>query len=247
MNIIIDGKCCSAEYGEYILDVAKRNDIKIPTLCHSDALPGQANCRLCMVEVTEGKRKRIVASCIYPITREIEVAVNSEKVVQIRRTLISLLWAMAPKDERIKELMIEYGVKAPDRFRTDPDQKCILCGLCVRACHEVGSNSISMVNRGITKKVSTPYEEPSAECIGCGACAEVCHTGAIDMHDYEGIRTIWNKEFRLVKCARCGEYYATGEQIKYIGDKLGTCDKLDLCSKCRRKEASESLMDIFAL
>jgi predicted molibdopterin-dependent oxidoreductase YjgC len=53
MNITIDGKVCEAEYGEYILDIAKRNNIHIPSLCHSDALPGQASCRVCIVDIVE--------------------------------------------------------------------------------------------------------------------------------------------------------------------------------------------------
>ena len=50
MNIIIDGKSCSCEKGEYLLQIARRNGIEIPTLCHHDGFPGQGSCRLCMVE-----------------------------------------------------------------------------------------------------------------------------------------------------------------------------------------------------
>ena len=43
---IIDGKECTFEKGELLLQVAKRNGIEIPTLCHHEALPGLAACRL---------------------------------------------------------------------------------------------------------------------------------------------------------------------------------------------------------
>lgn len=38
-DIVIDGKTCSAEHGEYLWDVAKRNGIEIPALCRSEAFP----------------------------------------------------------------------------------------------------------------------------------------------------------------------------------------------------------------
>lgn len=51
-EIVIDGKTCSAEHGEYLWDVAKRNGIEIPALCRSEAFPEhRASCRVCIVEV----------------------------------------------------------------------------------------------------------------------------------------------------------------------------------------------------
>ena len=41
-DIVIDGKTCSAEHGEYLWDVAKRNGIEIPALCRSEAFPSIA-------------------------------------------------------------------------------------------------------------------------------------------------------------------------------------------------------------
>lgn len=245
MDIIIDGKVCEAQKGEFILDVARRNGIYIPTLCHSDALPGQGNCRLCIVEVVENKRSRVVTSCIYPITREIEVFTSSKKIMDMRRTLIMLLWARVPEDKHIKDLMEEYAVNPNERFNVDYSEKCILCGLCVRACDEMGSSAISTVNRGVTKKVSTPYDEPSSSCIGCGACACVCPTGAIDIEEAEGYRTIWNTKFELLKCSGCGQYFITKKQMEYIKDKIGSETDINLCDRCKRKTSTEKLKDIY--
>lgn len=50
-EIVIDGKTCMAEHGEYLWDVAKRNDIEIPALCRSEAFPEhRASCRVCIEE-----------------------------------------------------------------------------------------------------------------------------------------------------------------------------------------------------
>lgn len=247
MNITIDGKQCEARSGEYILDVARRNGIEIPTLCHSDALPGMGSCRMCIVEVIERGRSRVVTSCIFPITREVEVLTKSEKIIDMRKTIIMLLSLRAPHNEYMKNLRKEYDIqdKEIERFNVNANEECILCGLCVKACEAVGSNAISTVNRGISKKVSTPFDEPSKECIGCAACAGICPTGAIKVSDSNGHRTIWNKEFKLIKCEKCGTYFETQEQMDYIRQKLGTETNEMLCEKCRRLQLAESLKSVF--
>ena len=68
------------------------------------------------------------------------------------------------------------------RFKKREDQRCILCGLCVRACEEiVGVYAISFSNRGIEREVNTPFGINSDVCIGCGSCTYICPTGCIEM------------------------------------------------------------------
>jgi bidirectional [NiFe] hydrogenase diaphorase subunit len=249
MNITIDGKKYEAEYAESILNIAKRNNINIPTLCHSDALPGQGNCRLCAVDIVENGRHKIVASCIYPVTQEIEVITNSEEVINIRKVIIQLLLARVPNNEYINRLKAEYGISAIPRFTPDKayagEEECVLCGLCVKACEAVGTSAISTVNRGITKKVSTPYEEPSLDCIGCGACARVCPTGAIKIYENKGQRIIWNRSFELLNCEGCGSYFITKEEMEYVNLKFGLEINDHLCEKCKKSKIAEKLKDIY--
>ena len=42
IEITINGKKCTCEKGEFLLDVARRNGFYIPTLCHHPAISGQA-------------------------------------------------------------------------------------------------------------------------------------------------------------------------------------------------------------
>ena len=216
MKITIDGQKYEAQYGEYILDVARRNNIFIPTLCHLEALPGQGNCRLCIVEVLEGKRRRVVVSCSYPVKGEIEVLTNSERIRKMRKNIVRLLAAAAPDSDFMKELQKEYGLQGEERFQVTRGEDCILCGLCVRACEELGIYAISTVNRGITKKVSTPFTEPSEVCIGCGACAYVCPTGSIKVKEEGG------KEGNLGKNLCPASLSQLWEVLHYQG-RTGVC------------------------
>lgn len=242
MQIIIDGIKCEANPGEYILDIARRNGVNIPTLCHSDALPGRGVCRLCIVEVIDEGRSRVVTSCVYPVTKEIEVKTHTEKIVEMRKNIIMLLSAQAPQNEVIARLREEYDIAPVTRFKVDNSEECILCGLCVRACDEIGLSAISTVDRGITKKISTPFDEPSKVCIGCSACAYVCPTGAIKIQETGDHRTIWGKTFELLKCSSCGESFITRQHYDYVRSQLDHNFDDILCDKCKKKSAAMKLI-----
>lgn len=245
MKVIINSKYYEANKGEFILDVARRNNIEIPTLCHNLGLSGLASCRLCIVEVIDGKSSKIVTSCIYPIQKEIEIKTNSEKIIKMRKNIIMLIAAKSPENKYINKLVKAYGVDYKEFVSEFKNDECILCGLCVKACNELGAGAISTVNRGIVKKVSTPYDEASKDCIGCGACAEVCPTCAIKIEEKNGIKTIWNKDFQLLACSRCGKYFSTKERFEYINNKLKIQDFEILCKECKRKLSANNFKDIF--
>jgi NADH dehydrogenase/NADH:ubiquinone oxidoreductase subunit G len=233
IEITIDQKSCTCTQGETILEVAARIGIEIPTLCHHEGLCAQGVCRVCMVEIVENDRSQMVAACIFPIQRPIEVRTESEKVKKHRAAVISLLLARTPGNERIELLAKRYNVRPPERFVTQDGEKCMVCGLCVRACSGLGSGAISTVNRGITKKIATPYDEPSAACIGCASCANVCPTGCIEVEEYDGARVIWNKKFEMTRCAVCGRHYMPKEQFDYICKKTASIEQ-PVCESCSR-------------
>ena len=79
----IDGKEVVGEKGETVLEVARRYNIKIPTLCYHSSVSTFGGCRLCVVEVTKGKRTRIVPSCVFPISDGIVVKTATDKNLNI--------------------------------------------------------------------------------------------------------------------------------------------------------------------
>ena len=244
LRVIINGRSCGAEKGEILLDIASRNGIKIPTLCHNEVLRGQASCRICVVEVWEKGKKIIVTSCIYPVLADIEVKTNTEEIREIRKNLLRLLLSEAPDSPVINELAKEYLAENISRFKINREDNCIMCGLCVKACEEMGNASISTVNRGIHKKVTTPYEDPSATCIGCGSCAFVCPTNNIAMHENGCKREIWGKTFEMLECENCQKPYITKEQYDFINNKMGEKQER-ICEECKKKKYTKALVEIY--
>ena len=245
MIVAIDSKPCACEPGEYILDIAKRNGITIPTLCHHDGLPGQGCCRVCIVEVEAGGRSSIVTACVYPVKRECSVFTSSEKVSRQRRMVLSLLRSMAPESDMVKNLCEEYGAPEHGRFIEKTGEKCIMCGLCVRACESLGTGAIATVNRGVAKAVATAYDEPSIACVGCASCASVCPTGTIGVADDGRTRTIWGKTFFINECARCGSPMGTLQELWRTAVKAGAGEAPDLCENCRKKAIADVMAAAF--
>ena len=51
ISLTINGKVCAGEPGQTILEIARANDITIPTLCYLKGLTAWGGCRLCIVEI----------------------------------------------------------------------------------------------------------------------------------------------------------------------------------------------------
>ncbi len=235
LSLTIDGVPVKSVPGRSLLLAAKDAGIDIPTLCYHDDLKPEGQCRLCMVEIGETPGSRLVNSCTYPVEPGLTVKTASEKVLASRRLVLELLLARTPKAKIIQELAAQYGVYG-SRFKTDnPEELCILCGLCVRTCREVvGVSAIAMANRTPGKTVATPFLEESAACIGCGSCVFICPTGVIEYTEKDGIRTVWGRQFELQACTSCGNYIAPKAQLEHWAKITGDpVESFFVCRDCR--------------
>jgi predicted molibdopterin-dependent oxidoreductase YjgC len=181
----VQGHSCQGIHGESLLDALRRCGFEVPALCHHPGVKPYGACRLCLVEVQKGRRRRLVTSCDYPLEEGLQVFLDTEKVVANRRMVLRLLLAMAPQAPRIRRLAAEHGVEPAGLEVAGGGDDCILCGLCVRVCREVvGAEALSLAGRGLRRDLGDrPFGDFPESCIGCGACAHVCPTGAISMEE----------------------------------------------------------------
>ena len=175
----LNGKTVQGDEGQYILQVAEKYGVDIPTLCHHKALEPAGMCRLCTVELFDGRRTRFVTACNYPIWEGMEVSTDSEMVNEGRKLIVEMLLARCPEVPLLQNLAKGYGISKP-RFKKEEDT-CILCGLCTRVCERMGANAISLTGRGVEMEVDTPFGLNTEACLACGACASVCPTGHITL------------------------------------------------------------------
>jgi formate dehydrogenase major subunit len=205
VTLEIDGRAVTVPEGTSVMRAAALTGVKVPKLCATDTLKAFGSCRLCLVEI-EG-RKGYPASCTTTVAAGMKIRTQSEKLLQLRRSVMELYVSDYPIERtptaaeahtELRAMAEALGVRsspyangkrhlgqAKDEsnpyFTFDPDL-CIVCSRCVRACDEIqGTFALTIQGRGFESKVAASQDEPflESECVSCGACIEACPTAAL--------------------------------------------------------------------
>ncbi|MEM7462480.1 MAG: formate dehydrogenase subunit alpha [Pseudomonadota bacterium] len=247
VSFMLDGKKVTADSDETIWDIAKREGVRIPNLCHVDK-PGyrtDGNCRACMVEI-EGE-KVLAASCIRNPAEGMVIKTDTDRAEKSRRMVFEMLAAdMRPRedgpddDSDFWNWAQSMGIGETKRLPSKPVNpdlghdvtnpaiavnldSCIACGACVRACREVQVNDV--IGMGFRGSQSVPVFDLAdpmglSTCVTCGECVQACPTGALyekTLMDDAG-KTRAVKEFDKVVDSVC-PYCGVGCQTKvYVKD-----------------------------
>jgi len=201
--LTIDGKKITCPAGTSILDAAEQHGIKIPRLCHHPDLKPFGACRMCLVE--DENTGRLMASCVTPAARDMILQTASPRIVKHRRNIVRLMIAEHPescivcsKGNRcqLRQVSANLGIGETDLYhmpnfkpleQANPFiirdlSKCILCGKCIRADHElVVVGAIDYNLRGFASRPATTHELglEQSNCTFCGTCVSLCPTGAL--------------------------------------------------------------------
>ncbi len=173
VTINMDGALLRVAKGTSVLDAALEYGVCIPHLCHVPNLSDMGACRLCIVEHVVNGKAKVTTSCTLRVQEGMVIKSNTDKIQRLRRNIAELLVAEAPNSRAIQDIAARCGVKTVRYpFR---NEKCVLCGRCVRVCKEMfAANAIGFVGRGKERRVASPFGKLSEFCKRCNTCLEVC-------------------------------------------------------------------------
>ncbi|TFW33446.1 formate dehydrogenase subunit alpha [Massilia horti] len=252
----INGRQVEAMPHETLIEVAGREGIEIPHLCHKDGLEAVGNCRSCMVEI-DGERVLAPSCCRHP-SQGMKVTTDSPRAVAAQKMVLELLMSDMRQSGYTRENEVDLwaqklGVGLP-RFpatRAQPQcdathaaitvnlDACIQCTRCVRACRDEQVNDvIGLAFRGQDARIVFDQADPmgASTCVACGECVAACPTGALAPARGAAL-DIPDKKVDSV-CPYCGvgcqlTYNVKDNKILYVEGRDGPANHGRLCVKGR--------------
>lgn len=220
IELILNGLQVKAEEGWTLLETAQFYGLEIPTLCHHEGLTPYGGCRLCLVEIGEPDKSKLVTSCTYPAEPGLVVRTDTRRVIAARRMMIELMLSVASGSKQLQDLASKFGVT---QVRFEPrHEECILCGLCVRICAEqMDARAIGFQQRGYKRKISTPFDMRSEECRLCGACMYICPACQLRCQGPQAETAVCNA--CLTMEPTCLDHYDDLQCWMYNAGRCGTC------------------------
>ena len=223
INFSIDGQNVTASRGETILQVARKNDIYIPTMCYISKTTPCASCRMCVVEA-EGV-DGFVLSCNTPPTDGINITTNTQALEKERVNIMKLYDVNHPLECGVcdksgecdlQNKTLEFGV-SQQNFSTREHHRpvehwgvidydpalCIMCEKCTHVCNEVIGDDAIDVQFGGYSSVIVPKGSDTLDCTFCGECTAVCPVGALVGADFKYSANAWELSRVPSTCAHC--------------------------------------------
>ncbi len=167
ITVTIDGKKCKAKEGEFILNIARREDIFIPAICYLTGCSPTLACRVCLVEADEKR----VYSCNAKAKDGMVVVTDNEEISAERKAIMQVYDVNHPLqcgvcdqsgDCELQNYTLYMNVDkqeytVPDTPRPIYDWGlmkydaglCIVCEKCVTVCKDsIGDSVLKTVPRG---------------------------------------------------------------------------------------------------
>lgn len=223
--IVINGHELSFKDGETILDVALRNGIDIPTLCHLKGTTPTGTCRVCVVEVHGADD--LVTACTEEAAHNMVVRTESAKVVASRRETIREMLssgnhncAMSGSSGR-DWTGFQMAVQADDNAEAlcPAWGDCRLQDLAYR--YQVTGN-VQDPNTDISypMEMANPFIiRDFSRCIRCGRCVKACNEVQVN----KAIDYLRDDEDRILKIVAGDDKPLKDSECVFCGECVQAC------------------------
>ena len=223
ITVTIDGKVCESTFGKTILDIARENDIYIPTMCYLTKVQPIASCRMCIVDV-EGVDGMIL-SCQEKATDGAVINTQNDELHKERQNIMKLYNVNHPLECGVcdksgecdlQNKTMEFDVEvqnftARDQHRPvenwghvsyDP-ALCIMCEKCVRVSMEItGDEALKVQFGGYGSTIVNTKQDKNYASLG--EAAAVCPVGALVSTDFKYTANAWELTKIPSSCPHCG-------------------------------------------
>lgn len=181
MNITIDGRALTFEGRPNLLELARANGIRIPSLCDNPGLHPYAGCRLCLVEIKG--RNGYVPACATEAGDGMEVLTRSADLDTLRRNILELILSEHPNACLVCSEKTDCDDFKSTARKVGEATGCVLCsnnGRCELqdVVEAVGIERIRhpSIYRNLEVRKDDPFIDRNFNlCILCGRCVRVCN------------------------------------------------------------------------
>lgn len=244
MQIKINNKNYNFQESETVLDICRRNEIKIPTLCSFEGLSREAVCRVCLVEILlDG---RLAPSCATKATDGMEISTESEKVIKARSINMELLWAdhagkcATCKKNRMCELQKMAEEYKIENFRFVPRKEEL-----------TNKEELDLLKdnraRVVIEEKNPCIARTTEFCVECRRCINICPVKAFGFNYRAGdsvVGTPYEKELECTFCGECVRACPTAalmdqNDLKKIAETLDSAEKMSIAIISGGRELGE--------
>ena len=233
INLTIDGKACSGIFGQTILEIARENDIYIPTMCYLTKVLPIASCRMCVVDV-EGVDGMIL-SCQEKATDGAVIHTQNAELYKERQNIMKLYNVNHPLECGVcdksgecdlQNKTMEFGVSGQNFTTKEPSRPvqnwghisydpalCIMCEKCVRVSTEItGDEALKVKFGGYSSTILNVKQDQNFSSLG--EAAAVCPVGALVNTNFKYTANAWELNKIPASCSHCSSACQLDYEVK---------------------------------
>ena len=225
VTFTVDGKEVVAKPGTNMMEAVKQVGVEIPYYCYHPRLSVAANCRMCMVEVSNSPK--LVPACQTPIGEGLAVKTTTQKVADQQKAVMEFLLLEHPVDCsicdqagecKLQDYYMRYDFK-PSRLTGEKvmknkrrelgpevvldQERCVMCTRCVRFMKEVAEEpQLGVFGRGKHEVIDT-FPGQKLDSNYSVNTVDVCPVGALTHTDFRFRARSWFLSAAPSVCTGC--------------------------------------------